>query len=376
MPASSARATRAGATVAAPTRKRDSDEMSPPAAFRLVEERRQVERGAGARGDPVLLDDARRPPRTPPVHHDRRASARQRPQQPEHRRHVAGRERRECSHRRVARRAETRQQRLVGVLHALRHAGRAGRVEHAGHRPRVVWRVVRWIVERRLDGLQIVESGGAVRHPVGRTDDDDVGEAPLAAPSRRDRGEVEIAPRRRDDHHRAAVLGDHVADLGRSRRGDERDHDGSEPPERGEDFDTRRHPPPSAAPPDRRVPHRVAAAAAPWPRPVRRAPAASDRRPHRRPARRRSARRGTSAPRWRSLPRSSCRRTSRSPASAPAAPPGRSPDPALQLLQVPFGAVAGEFAVAVDDGLDQPRVDLVDVRCRHPVDRVVGRRGA
>ena len=100
----------------------------------LVEQRGEVERRTRARRDSVLLDDPRRPPRTPAVHHDGRTAARQRSQEPEHRRDVAGRERRECPHRRVVRRAESRQQRLVGVLHAFRQAGRPRRVEHAGHR--------------------------------------------------------------------------------------------------------------------------------------------------------------------------------------------------------------------------------------------------
>ena len=98
----------------------------------------EIERRAGTRGDAVRLDRLGGTASTPTIQHDGEAAAREGPQESEYRGDVTGRERRERPRVGIgAGERDAGEQRLVRVLHPLRHPGRPRRVEHARHRRRL-----------------------------------------------------------------------------------------------------------------------------------------------------------------------------------------------------------------------------------------------
>ena len=102
-------------------------------SFGLVHQRREEERRAGGGGDAVLGDEAGGERRVPHVHHHRRGAEDEHPQHPEHPGDVARRERGEVDPTSLAecpgRRADLGDERVRGVLYALRLSGGSRRVD-------------------------------------------------------------------------------------------------------------------------------------------------------------------------------------------------------------------------------------------------------
>ncbi len=202
-------------------------------AFGLVEQRRQVERRARARGDAVRLDGRSGTPRTPPVEHDRQTAAGERSQQAEYRGDVPGGERRERPRlsigtgERRSRRATSRAS--AGPPSAPRwtptcRAHTPPMRDPASRRPRC----------RPMAGGRRVRSSRLTLARRRST-------APHPAPAAEARALVPGTNARActDDHDAGTGLGDGEVDLLGAGGDDEWNHDGTEEPERDDEFEPR-----------------------------------------------------------------------------------------------------------------------------------------
>ena len=146
---------------------------------------------------------------------------------------MAGRERRERPRVGIgAGERDAGEQRLVRMLHPLRHARGTRRVEHARHRRRIRRRRNERVVGR----LDVAEREHARRRRRRRRST-----APTSDARRRRScvGAWHRCTTLRGDHHACTGFGDGEFDLVGAGGGDERDDDGAEQPQRGEQLDAR-----------------------------------------------------------------------------------------------------------------------------------------